>query len=58
MTCKSTRGTGTRDQDKVTVEAHYDDESEAYDKTDIRKNIIRRQIVEQRKMDDEGMNTR
>lgn len=58
VTCKSKRGSGTDDRDSVTLVANYDSESEAYNKIDIRTNVVRRQMSELRKMDDEGMNTR
>jgi hypothetical protein len=36
VTVKSKRGDGTRDQDTVTVKAHYEDLSEAGSRTDAR----------------------
>ena len=54
VTVQSTRGSGTRDQDKVTAYAYYDDIDEAYEHTEQLNMVVRSQMRQARQTDVDG----
>lgn len=51
VTIKSKRGSGTRDQDTVTIKAHYDDLHEAGDQVKWLNSILNHQLDKARRND-------
>lgn len=54
VTVKSKRGTGTRDQDTVTVEGQYDDINDARDHIDDLNDLLKQTMLVTRTNDPNG----